>query len=181
MSTSPDGPGGLDRPDLPAPEPRIAAAFAEPAPEPVWDVVVDVILRTTAPRRRPGAWYGRCVAELRDGVLGRGASVGAIDLTYADFERLVSQGNRVLINFSADWCPASREFMPIFEQASRRHREVVFGKVDTAVHRELVGVMEITAIPTVIAVYRGTLLYRESGVHEPELLDQVVAQLLRVQ
>lgn len=33
MSTSPVGPGG---PDLPAPEPRITAAFAEPTPPPDW-------------------------------------------------------------------------------------------------------------------------------------------------
>jgi pimeloyl-ACP methyl ester carboxylesterase len=36
LSTSPAGPGGPDRPDLPPPAPRMAAAFAEPAPEPDW-------------------------------------------------------------------------------------------------------------------------------------------------
>jgi pimeloyl-ACP methyl ester carboxylesterase len=36
MSTSPAGPAGPDRPDLPPPAPGIAAAFAEPAPEPDW-------------------------------------------------------------------------------------------------------------------------------------------------
>lgn len=36
LSTSPAGPGGTDKPDLPPPTPRIAAAFANPAPEPDW-------------------------------------------------------------------------------------------------------------------------------------------------
>ena len=114
-------------------------------------------------------------------MLGRGASIGAVDLTYADFERLVSQGNRLLVNFWAGWCPASRQFMPIFQQASTRHREVVFGKVDTDTEKELSSMMEITSIPTMIAVYNGSLLYREAGVHAPELIDRIVAQLRRVQ
>jgi pimeloyl-ACP methyl ester carboxylesterase len=36
MSTTPVGAGDPDRPDLPSPEPRIAASFATPAPEPDW-------------------------------------------------------------------------------------------------------------------------------------------------
>jgi thioredoxin 1 len=114
-------------------------------------------------------------------VFGRGASVGAIDLDYAAFERQVAHGGRMLVNFSADWCPASREFMPIFEQAGQRHRDVVFGKVDTSVEKELSAALDITAIPTVVAVYQGSVLYKESGVHLPEQLDQLLASLRRVQ
>jgi thioredoxin 1 len=120
------------------------------------------------------------VAELRGGVLGRGASVGAIDLTFTEFQRLVSQGGRLVVNFSADWCPASRQFMPIFLRASQRHPDVVFGKVDTSVEKELSAVMEITSIPTVMAVYGGALVYRQAGLHQPDDLDQVLAGLRRV-
>ena len=112
-------------------------------------------------------------------MLGRGASVGAIDLTFDDFQRLVSQGGRLVVNFSADWCPASREFMPIFQRASQRYPDVVFGKVDTSVEKELSAVMEITAIPTLMAVYGGALLYRHEGLHQPGDLDQVLAGLRR--
>lgn len=119
------------------------------------------------------------MAELRGGVLGRGASVGAINLTFDDFQRLVSQGGRFVVNFSADWCPASREFMPIFERASRYHPDVVFGKVDTSVEKELSGLMEITSIPTLMAVYGGAMLYRQAGLHQSAELDQVLAGLRR--
>jgi thioredoxin-like negative regulator of GroEL len=119
------------------------------------------------------------VAELRGGVLGRGSSVGAIDLTLADFQRLVAQGGRLVVNFWADWCPASRHFNPIFQRASQRHPDVVFGKVDTEVEKELAAAMEITSIPTLMAVYGGSMLYREAGLHEPAQLDEVLAGLRR--
>jgi pimeloyl-ACP methyl ester carboxylesterase len=52
MSTSPGGPGGPDRSDLPGPEPRIAAAFSDPAPEPDWTdraAVIDHIVASFGP------------------------------------------------------------------------------------------------------------------------------------
>lgn len=112
-------------------------------------------------------------------MLGRGSSVGAVDLTFAEFQRLVSQGGRLVVNFSADWCPASRQFMPIFERAAQRHPDVVFGKVDTSVEKELSAVLEITSIPTLTAVYSGSLLYKHAGVHGPGDVDDVVASLRR--
>jgi pimeloyl-ACP methyl ester carboxylesterase len=36
MSTSPAGPGGSDKPDLPPPAPHMAAVFTDPPPEPDW-------------------------------------------------------------------------------------------------------------------------------------------------
>ena len=119
------------------------------------------------------------MAELRGGVLGRGASVGAIDLTFDDFQRLASQGGRLVVNFWADWCPYSRTFNPIFERASQRHPDIVFGKVDTSVEKELVAVLEVTGFPTLMAVYGGAMLYKETGVHQPAELDQVLAGLRR--
>jgi thioredoxin 1 len=114
-------------------------------------------------------------------VLGRGASVGAIDLTYAEFQRLASQGGRMVVNFWADWCPSSRQFSPIFERAAQRHPDVVFGKVNTDTEKELSSILEITGIPTFMAVYGGSMFYKEAGVHLPDLVDQVVASLRRVQ
>lgn len=114
-------------------------------------------------------------------MLGRGASVGAVDLTYGGFQRMVAQGNRMVVNFWAGWCPSSRQFMPIFEQAAKRHPDVVFGKVDTEVEQELSSILEITSIPTLLATYGGSLLYREAGLHAPDQVDQVVASLRRVQ
>ena len=120
------------------------------------------------------------MVELRGGVLGRGSSVGAVDLTYAEFQRLVAQGGRLVVNFWAGWCPASRLFSPIFERAAPRHPDVVFGKVDTEVEKELSALLEISAIPTMTAIYGGNLLYKEAGVHEAGTIDEVVAALRRV-
>jgi thioredoxin 1 len=120
------------------------------------------------------------VVELRGGVFGRGASVGAVDLTYDEFHRLVGQGGRLVVNFWADRCPLSRQFHPIFERAAPRHPDVVFGKVDVDAVKGLTGPLEISQLPTLTAIYGGSLLYKEPGVHRPDQVDEVVAALRRV-
>jgi thioredoxin 1 len=113
-------------------------------------------------------------------VFGRGSSVGPVNLTTDDFYRLVSQGGRLMVHFGADWCPASRLFTPIFERASQRHPDVVFGKVDTEVEKEPSAELEITSIPTLMAFFEGDLRYRQVGLHEAAELDQIVGALRRL-
>lgn len=52
QSTSPGGPGGPDNPDLPPPEPRMAALFADDAPEPDWsqrDAAIEAMVEGERP------------------------------------------------------------------------------------------------------------------------------------
>jgi thioredoxin 1 len=52
-------------------------------------------------------------------------------------------------------------FAPVFKAASRRHPEIVFGKVDTMAEPGLAQAARITAIPTVMAYREGVLVYSQ--------------------
>jgi thioredoxin 1 len=119
------------------------------------------------------------MAELRRGVLGRGASVGPITLTVNNFERTVAGAGRIIVDFWADWCHPCRRFAPVFEQASQRHRDVVFAKVDTETERALAEAMQIASIPTLMAFSGGTLVYAQAGALSAAELDEVVDAVRR--
>jgi thioredoxin 1 len=129
----------------------------------------------------PGTLTG--MAELRKGVLGRrgSAATGLIDLTAADFDRTVSQRSRVLINFWADWCPYSKTFAPVFEQAMNRYPDVVFARmdIDAAANEQFCAGLEVNSVPTVMGYAGGGLIYRDSGTRTPAELDQIVAVMRR--
>jgi thioredoxin 1 len=83
----------------------------------------------------------------------------------------------VLIDFWAEWCGPCRVFGPIFEAASERHPDVVFGKVDTEAQPELAEAFNVRAIPTLAVIRDGVLLGAEPGMLPPEALDALVERV----
>ncbi len=92
-------------------------------------------------------------------------------------EKTVNESPIVLLDFWAAWCGPCRWFAPIFEEASTKHPDIVFGKIDTEAERELAAALEIASIPTLMAFRDGILLYREAGALPPGALEDLITQI----
>ncbi len=96
------------------------------------------------------------------------------DLTDADFEQAVTSEDIVLVDFWAEWCGPCRQFAPIYEEASERHPDVVFAKVDTEAEQQIAAAAQITSIPTLMAFREGVLVFSQPGALPAAALDQVI-------
>jgi thioredoxin 1 len=98
-------------------------------------------------------------------------------VTEANFEELVRKPGILILDFWAEWCAPCRMFGPIFERASEKHTDVVFGKVDTEEARELAAALEITSIPTLMVLRDSVLLFRQAGALPDAALDELLTKV----
>ena len=68
-----------------------------------------------------------------------------VHLTEANFKSTVESG-LVFLDFWAAWCGPCRSFAPIFEEASHRHPDFVFAKIDTDANQEIAGTFGVETI-----------------------------------
>lgn len=102
------------------------------------------------------------------------------DATEANFEQDVIARSRelpVVVDFWAAWCGPCRQFAPVFEQASERHGDITFGKVDTEAQTEIAQAFGVSSIPTVMAVRDGVVLYAEPGALPAAALEDLIGQV----
>ena len=96
------------------------------------------------------------------------------EITKDTFNDTINNNNIVLVDWWAEWCGPCRSFAPVFEEASEKHADIVFGKIDTETQPELAAMARITSIPTLMAFREGVLVFAQPGALPPPALDQVI-------
>lgn len=99
-----------------------------------------------------------------------------VNLTSETFESTVNKGGLVLVDFWAAWCAPCRRFAPVFEEASEKHPDAVFAKVDTEAEQAIAGELGINSIPTLMVFRDSILLYAEAGALPANALEDLVTQ-----
>ena len=106
--------------------------------------------------------------------------MATVELTASNFGETVTAEGIKIIDFWAEWCGPCRQFAPIFEEASTKHPDIFFGKIDTEAERGLSAEAQITSIPTLMAFRDGVLLFNQAGALPGAALEQLIAALRAV-
>ncbi len=102
--------------------------------------------------------------------------MATIELTKDTFDDVIQNNELVIIDFWAPWCGPCKSFAPIFEAASEKHPDVVFGKVNTDEEQELGATFQIRSIPTLMILRDQIVLFSQPGMLSAGQLDEVLAK-----
>lgn len=103
--------------------------------------------------------------------------MSTIEITKENFQSVIDSSETLVLDCWASWCGPCKAFAPVFEAASERYPEVVWGKLDTEAQQELAAAFEIQAIPTVMVFRQQVLLFRQAGMLPARALDQLIEQI----
>src|SRR3979490_1315674 len=102
--------------------------------------------------------------------------VATIALTKDNFEQGVKDNDMVLVDFWAPWCGPCKGFAPVFEAASEKHADIVFGKVNSDDEQDLAVSFNIRSIPTLMFFREKVILFSQAGALPGSALEQVITQ-----
>ena len=102
--------------------------------------------------------------------------MATVELTGENFESVVGSAGMVLVDFWAAWCGPCRMFGPIFERASERYPDAVFGKVDTDAETSLAQTFGISSIPTLMVIRDNVVLYAQPGALPEQALEELITK-----
>jgi thioredoxin 1 len=101
--------------------------------------------------------------------------LATVELGSENFGEQVTKSGITIVDFWAEWCGPCRQFAPIFEEASTKHPEITFAKVDTEAEQQLAAQANITSIPTLMVFRDGVLLYNRPGALPGAALEELIS------
>ena len=103
--------------------------------------------------------------------------MATLPITSGHLDATLHDNDIVFLDFWASWCRPCQQFAPIYDQASAKHPDIVWGKIDTEDQQELAGAAGITSIPTVMVFRQGIPVFSQAGALSGPALDSLVAQV----
>ncbi len=102
-----------------------------------------------------------------------------VTLTTSDFDRYLSDGRPVFVDFWAVWCPPCKAMEPVVDRLAAKYSDkVVFGKLNTDEQSDIATRYDVQSIPTFMVFKNGRPVDTAIGAVGELALDRLIQRSL---
>ena len=99
-----------------------------------------------------------------------------IELTEDTLKDIVSNNEKVVVQYSASWCGNCRIMKPKFKKLATENEATTFVIVDAELYPESRKLANVSNLPT-FATFVGGILKNETQTNKAEVLNELVAEI----
>ncbi len=102
--------------------------------------------------------------------------MATVELTKDNFDQIVGGNDFVIVDYWASWCGPCQNFAPIYEEASEKHDDIVFAKVNTEEQQELAAHFQIRSIPTLMIFRDQIVIFSQPGMLPASAFEELIGK-----
>jgi len=102
-----------------------------------------------------------------------------MEITSVELQKKINNGDKVIVEFHADWCRPCQTLKPLFERVSRENTsEVQMYTMDVDLNREIAMGLGIRSVPTIKLFNGGNVVDTVVGVLQEQQIKGLVQGLI---
>ena len=102
-----------------------------------------------------------------------------MEITSVDLKEKINKGEKLIVEFWAEWCGPCKMMKPIFERvANSNQSDVQMYTMNVDMNRESAASLGIRSIPTVKVFNTGEVIHTQVGVMNESQINDMVTELI---
>jgi thioredoxin len=102
-----------------------------------------------------------------------------MEITQQELKEKINNGEKVIVDFWAEWCSPCRMMKPIFEKVSTKNPDLQMYTLNVMENQDLAVDLGIRSIPTIKAFNDGKEIYSSVGVLNEGDLNKLTETILQ--
>jgi thioredoxin 1 len=107
-------------------------------------------------------------------------SENVFHLNKENFEEIIKNNEKVVVDFWASWCMPCKMVAPIFEKIAEKYKnEIIFAKLNVDENPDIASEFGIMSIPTFILFKNGEVVGKMVGAMPEKVLEEKILEFLK--